>query len=37
MPLSNDAVRENGPPMLKLELEQNDEAPSLARAAVLGL
>jgi anti-sigma regulatory factor (Ser/Thr protein kinase) len=36
MSLSNDAVRENGCPALRLEFERNDEAPSLARAAVLG-
>jgi anti-sigma regulatory factor (Ser/Thr protein kinase) len=36
MPLSNDLVCGNGCPVLRLKFERNDEAPSLARAAVLG-
>jgi anti-sigma regulatory factor (Ser/Thr protein kinase) len=35
-PVSNDAVRENDCPVLRLQFEGNDEAPSLARAAMLG-
>ena len=36
MPASRDAIREGDCPALKLELERNPEAPSLARAAIFG-
>jgi anti-sigma regulatory factor (Ser/Thr protein kinase) len=36
MSVSGDAICEKDCPQLELEFERNDEAPSLARAAVLG-
>ena len=36
MPVSTESVREEDCPVLRLELEQNQDAPSLARAAVVG-
>ena len=36
MAASGDAVRENGTTVLRLQLERNNEAPALARAAVVG-
>lgn len=36
MPICADPIRENDRPTLRLELERNPEAPSLARAAIMG-